>query len=125
MRIITTEKAPKAIGPYSQAIMANSMLFISGQIAIEPKTNQFIGGDIITQTKRVLENIQSILIDAGSSKDRVLFCTVYMKNLDDFAAFNEVYASFFGEHHPARATVEVSNLPKGALIEISAIAMVD
>lgn len=124
MRIISTEKAPKAIGPYSQAVEANSMLFISGQLAIEPETNQFIGGDIIAQTKHVLENIQSILIAAGSSKDRVLFCTIYLKNLNDFAAFNEVYANFFGEHRPARATVEVSNLPKGALIEISAIAIV-
>jgi 2-iminobutanoate/2-iminopropanoate deaminase len=122
MRIISTEKAPKAIGPYSQGIISGNMIFVSGQIAIDPVTNQFIDGDIGTQTKRSRSNIEAILSNAGSSKNKILKCTVYLTDLNMFNDFNNAYSDFFGEHKPARVTIEVSRLPKNALVEISAIA---
>ncbi|ACO03212.1 MAG TPA: RidA family protein [Persephonella sp.] len=122
MQIIETEKAPKAIGPYSQAVKYESLIFISGQIAIDPQTEEFIGGDIVKQTERVMENIKGILEEAGLSFEHVIKTTIYLKNIDDFQKVNEVYGRYFKNHKPARATVEVSNLPKGALIEIEAIA---
>jgi len=122
MRAISSKNAPDAIGPYSQAVASGSLLFISGQIAIDPATNQMIDGDISTQTDRVLKNIDAVLVAAGTNRQKILSCTVYLRNLADFAAFNMRYAEFFGKHKPARATVEVGNLPKGALIEISAIS---
>ncbi len=122
MRIISTEKAPKAIGPYSQGIISGNMIFVSGQIAIDPLTNQFIGGDIVIQTKRSLSNIDAILSNAGSSKNKILKCNVYLTDLNMFNDFNNAYSDFFSEHKPARVTIEVSRLPKNALVEISAIA---
>jgi len=122
MQMIYTDKAPKAIGPYSQAIKYENFVFISGQIAIDPDTQEFIGGDIETQTKRVMENIKAILEEAGLNFNHVIKTTIYLKNLSDFDKVNKIYGEYFTEHKPARATVEVSNLPKGALIEIEVIA---
>jgi len=122
MQMIHTDKAPKAIGPYSQAIKYESFVFISGQIAIDPQTNQFIGGDIKQQTERVMENIRAILEEVGLNFNHIVKTTIYLKDINDFEGMNEVYQRYFPEHKPARATVEVSNLPKGALVEIEAIA---
>ncbi|WP_457622697.1 RidA family protein [Persephonella sp.] len=122
MQIIETEKAPKAIGPYSQAVKYESLIFISGQIAIDPETQEFIGGDIVAQTERVMENIKGILEEAGLSFEHIIKTTIYLKDMNDFQKMNEVYGRYFKKHKPARATVEVSNLPKGALVEIEAIA---
>lgn len=118
MQIIETEKAPKAIGPYSQAVKYESLIFISGQIAIDPQTEEFIGGDIVKQTERVMENIKGILEEAGLSFEHVIKTTIYLKNIDDFQKVNEVYGRYFKNHKPARATVEVSNLPKGPLLRL-------
>ncbi len=122
MQIIQTEKAPKAIGPYSQAVKYENLLFISGQIAIDPETQEFIGGDAGKQTERIMENIKAVLEEAGLNFNHVIKATIYLKNIQDFEAVNEVYGRYFTEHKPARATVEVSNLPKGALVEIEVIA---
>lgn len=122
MQVIQANGAPQAIGPYSQAIKYENLLFISGQIAIDPKTNMFIGGDIRQQTVRVLENIKAILEETGLNLNHVIKTTIYLKNIEDFTQVNEIYSLYFKEHKPARATVEVSRLPKDALIEIEAIA---
>ncbi len=122
MQMIETDKAPKAIGPYSQAVKYESLLFVSGQIAIDPETQEFIGGSVEQQTERVMENIKAILEEAGLNFDHVIKTTIYLKNIDDFSRVNDIYGRYFKEHKPARATVEVSNLPKGALIEIEVIA---
>ncbi len=119
---IYTQSAPEAIGPYSQAISTGSLLFTSGQIAIDPTTNELVEGGIEEQTRQVLTNIDAILDAAGTSRENIIMCNVYLKDLSDFTAFNSAYADFFGEHKPARVTVEVSALPKGALVEISVIA---
>ena len=122
MRIINTDKAPKAIGPYSQSVISNGFIFVSGQIALDPATNSLISGGIEEQTLRVLENIEAILEAAGSSKEKVVRCDVFLTDLKLFPDFNKAYEKFFGGHKPTRVTVEVSSLPKGALVEISAIA---
>ncbi|NPA53393.1 MAG: RidA family protein [Aquificae bacterium] len=122
MQMIETDKAPKAIGPYSQAIRYENLVFISGQIAIDPKTQEFIGGDIKTQTKQIMENIKGILEEVGLNFNHIVKTTIYLKNMEDFQQMNEVYGSYFTDYKPARATVEVSNLPKGALVEIEVIA---
>ncbi len=121
MQMIETDKAPKAIGPYSQAIKYENLIFLSGQIAINPKTQEFIGGDVKEQTRRVMENIKGILEELGLNFNHVIKTTIYLKNIQDFSQVNEVYGSYFSEYKPARSTVEVSNLPKGALVEIEAI----
>ena len=123
MEFVKTDKAPQAVGPYSQAVKVGNFLFISGQIAINPETGKLEGETVAEQTERVLKNIEAILREAGFSLKDVVKTTVYLKNICDFAEMNEVYAKFFGEHRPARATVEVSNLPLGALVEIEAIAV--
>ncbi|MFB3814766.1 MAG: RidA family protein [Terriglobales bacterium] len=120
---VATEKAPQAIGPYSQAIKANGMVFASGQIPIDPASGQIITGDIAAQTERVLQNITAVLAAAGSSLDRVLKTTVFLKNMAEFAQMNEVYARFFKKEPPARSTVEVARLPKDVLVEIDVIAL--
>ena len=120
--IIATDKAPKAIGPYSQAVRAGDFIFLSGQIPMDPESGELVGGDIGIQTRRVLENIQ--LESAGANLDRVIKCTVFLDDMDDFAAMNEVYGRFFTENPPARAAVEVSRLPKDVGVEIEAIAFV-
>jgi 2-iminobutanoate/2-iminopropanoate deaminase len=122
MQEIYTEKAPKPIGPYSQAIKYENLVFISGQIAIDPISNEFINGDIQTQTRIILENIKAILEEAGLNMNHVIKTTIYLKNLEDFPVVNQIYGEYFTDHKPARATVEVSRLPKDALIEIEVIA---
>jgi 2-iminobutanoate/2-iminopropanoate deaminase len=122
--VISTEGAPKAIGPYSQAIRAGGLLFTSGQVAIDPATQQVIAGDVAAQTDRVLKNLAAVLQASGSGFEKVLRCTVFLKNMGDFAAMNEVYARYFTSAPPARSTVEVARLPKDALVEIDAIALV-
>jgi len=121
--VISTDRGPKAIGPYSQAIQANGLLFASGQIAIDPKTNQMVEGDIRAQTERVLENLKGVVEAAGSSLDRVVKTTVYLKDVNDFAAMNETYARFFPKDPPARATVQAAKLPRDARVEIDLIAL--
>jgi 2-iminobutanoate/2-iminopropanoate deaminase len=121
--VIATDQAPQAIGPYSQAIRAAGLLFTSGQIPIDPATQQVISGDISAQTDRVLKNVSAILQASGSSLDNVLRCTVFLKNMGDFAAMNEVYGRYFKKAPPARSTVEVARLPKDVLVEIDVIAL--
>jgi 2-iminobutanoate/2-iminopropanoate deaminase len=121
--VIATEQAPQAIGPYSQAIRAQGLIFTSGQIAIDPGTEQIIAGDVSAQTDRVLKNLAAILQASGSSLEKVLRCTVFLKNMGDFAAMNEVYGRYFKQSPPARSTVEVARLPKDVLIEIDVIAL--
>lgn len=120
-RILTAE-APKAIGPYSQAIAAHGFLFLSGQIPLDPATNALVAGDVAAQTERVLKNLEAILKAAGASLGQVVKTTVYLADLNDFVAMNEVYARFFPEEPPARATVECSRLPRDVRVEIDAIA---
>ncbi|MGA1824830.1 MAG: RidA family protein [bacterium] len=120
-KIISTPHAPAAIGPYSQAVQYGDLLFISGQIPIDPKTSTCVKGDITDQTKQVLENLNAILEKSGMTVHNVLKCSCFLKNMDDFNKFNVVYDSYFAESLPARETIEVARLPKDVLIEISAI----
>jgi 2-iminobutanoate/2-iminopropanoate deaminase len=120
---ISTDRGPQAIGPYSQAIKANGFIFISGQIALDPATKQIVEGDIRVQTERVLENLKGIVEAAGSSLDRVVKTTVFLKDMGEFAAMNEVYARYFPKDPPARATVEVARLPRDVRVEIDLIAL--
>ncbi len=120
---VATNDAPKAIGPYSQAIKANGFIFVSGQTPMDPATQQLVAGGVAEQTRRALENIAGILKAAGSSMDKVVRCGVFLKNMNDFTAMNEVYATFFKGTPPARSTVEVARLPKDCLVEIDAIAL--
>ena len=121
-KVISTDKAPAALGPYSQATKVGNMLFISGQIPLDPNTGNIVQGGIKEQTEQVLRNVKALLYEAGYKITDVVMTTVYLLNLKDFADFNGVYGGFFITEPPARATIEVSKLPKGALIEISAIA---
>ena len=123
MEIIQTALAPAAIGPYSQAIKANGLIFCSGQIPLDPATMQIIDGDIKAQTERVLLNAQAVLEAAGSSLRRVVKTTVFIKDMNDFAGLNEVYAKFFDASKPARSTVEVARLPRDVKVEIEVIAL--
>jgi 2-iminobutanoate/2-iminopropanoate deaminase len=120
--VITTDRGPKPIGPYSQAIKSNGFVYLSGQVALEPKSGELIGGDIRQQTERVFENIKGILEAAGSNLHHVIKATVFLKDMNDFPAMNEVYARYFTSAPPARSTVQVSRLPKDALVEIEVIA---
>ncbi|MGB2663292.1 MAG: RidA family protein [Candidatus Acidiferrum sp.] len=120
--VILTTRAPKPIGPYSQAIKSNGFLFVSGQVALDPQTGEFVGADVRQQTERVLENLQGILDAAGASFHHVVKTTVFLKDMNDFAAMNEVYARYFAAAPPARSTVEAARLPKDALVEIELIA---
>jgi 2-iminobutanoate/2-iminopropanoate deaminase len=122
--IVNTNKAPNAIGPYSQAIKINKMVFLSGQIAIDPQNQKFIDGDIEIQTKRVLENLKSVIEASGSSLESVVKTTIYLTDINDFSKVNEIYASYFSSGKPARSTVCVAALPKNAKIEIDAIAQI-
>jgi 2-iminobutanoate/2-iminopropanoate deaminase len=121
--VIATKDAPQAIGPYSQAIRANGFVFVSGQVAIDPSTQQVISGDVAAQTDRVLKNLSAILKAAGSGLEKVVRCGVFLKNMSDFAAMNEIYGRHFGAAPPARSTVEVARLPKDVLVEIDVIAL--
>lgn len=120
--VIATKDAPQAIGPYSQAIKSNGFLFSSGQIAIDPATSQVIEGDVAAQTERVMKNLAAILKAADLRMNRVVKTTVYLKSMGDFATMNEIYGRHFGEHRPARSTVEVARLPKDVLVEIDVVA---
>jgi 2-iminobutanoate/2-iminopropanoate deaminase len=122
--VILTDRGPKPIGPYSQAVRANGFLYVSGQVALDPKTGEVSGADIRQQTERVLENVKGILVAAGVNMHQVVKTTVFLKDMNDFAAMNEVYAKYFTSAPPARSTVQVSRLPKDALVEIEAIAVV-
>ena len=121
--VIATKEGPQAIGPYSQAIRANGFIFVSGQVAIDPANQQFIASDVAAQTDRAIKNLGGILKAAGSSLQKVVRATVFLKNMDDFAAMNEVYGKHFSSAPPARSTVEVARLPKDALVEIDVIAL--
>ena len=120
--IVQTEHAPRAIGPYSQAIKTNGLIFASGQIPTDPATGEFVAGGIEEQTRQVLKNLSAVLEAAGSSLDRVVKTTVFLIDMQEFAAMNEVYATFFTSNPPARATVQVARLPRDARVEIEAIA---
>ncbi|HEY1471177.1 MAG TPA: RidA family protein [Candidatus Acidoferrum sp.] len=120
--IVLTDRGPKPIGPYSQAVKSNGLVFISGQVALDPKTNEFVGADVRQQTERVLENLKAILEASGVSLNHVVKTTVFLKDMNDFAAMNEVYARYFTAAPPARSTVQAARLPKDALVEIDLIA---
>lgn len=122
-QVVTASDAPKAIGPYSHAVKANGFIFTSGQIAFDPKTMQLVQGDVSAQTDRVLKNIQAILTAAGTDFDHVVKATVFLKNISDYAAMNEVYGKYFKSDFPARTTVQVAALPKDALVEIEVVAL--
>jgi 2-iminobutanoate/2-iminopropanoate deaminase len=121
-QVISTPNAPAAIGPYSQAVRVGNLVFVSGQIPLDPATGQLVGGDIGVQTEQVLENLAAILEAAGSSLAQVVKATVYLRDLGEFGRMNEVYAKFFGENPPARATVQVARLPREAAVEIDVVA---
>jgi 2-iminobutanoate/2-iminopropanoate deaminase len=120
--VVSTDKAPAAVGPYSQGVVVGDLVFTAGQIALDPQTGDLVGEDVSAQTRRVIENLAAVLSAAGSSLDKVVKTTVFLTNMDDFAAMNSVYAEFFASNPPARSTVQVGALPKGSLVEIEAIA---
>ncbi|HKM08820.1 MAG TPA: RidA family protein [Sphaerochaeta sp.] len=124
-KLVNTDKAPAAIGPYSQAIIAAPFVFTSGQLPVDPKTNELVGGDAANQAKQVFENLKAVLAEAGTDLSRVVKSTVFLKNMDDFAAVNKVYASYFPEGIlPARSAVQVAKLPKDVAVEIEIIALI-
>ncbi|HEY1755595.1 MAG TPA: RidA family protein [Bryobacteraceae bacterium] len=125
MKIISTEQAPKAIGPYSQAVVSNGFAFLSGQIPLDPATGQLIDGDVTAQTARVLENLKAVLEACGSSMGRVVKTTVFLKDMGEFTQMNAVYSEYFPENPPARSTVEAARLPRDVRVEIDCIARVD
>jgi 2-iminobutanoate/2-iminopropanoate deaminase len=122
---LSTDRAPKAIGPYSQAIRVGQLLFLSGQVPLDPSTGQMVDGDVAAQTRRVMENLSAILQSAGLSFTAVVRTTIFLADMNDFAKVNEVYGSYFSEPYPARATVQVARLPKDARVEIDAVASFD
>jgi 2-iminobutanoate/2-iminopropanoate deaminase len=125
MDIVATPNAPAAIGPYSQAIVANGLVFTAGQIALDPQSMQIVEGDVAAQTERVMTNLRAVLEQAGSSLSRVVKTTVFLRDMNDFTAMNEVYGRHFGDHKPARSTVQAARLPRDVAVEIDCIAAVD
>lgn len=123
IKTVATDHAPKAIGPYSQALVADGVVYTAGQVALDPQTGTLVGTTIAEQTEQVLKNLSAVLAAAGSSLGQVVKTTVYLADMADFAAMNEVYARHFGGHRPARSTVQAGGLPKGARLEIDAIAI--
>lgn len=121
--IIATDRAPKAVGAYAQAVRANGMLFLSGQIPLDPATGEMISGDVAAQTRRVMDNLRGVLEGAGSALDKVVKCTIYLIDMNDFAVVNQTYAEYFPAAKPARATVAVAALPRGSRVEIDMIAL--
>jgi len=121
---VKSDAAPQPIGPYSHAVKANGFVFVSGQVGLDPRTGQMVGQDIKTQTRRALSNVKAIVEAAGSSMNRVMKCTVFLKDMNDFGPMNEEYGSYFMELPPARSTVQVAKLPRDALVEIEAIAVI-
>ena len=124
-QIISTNQAPKAIGPYSQAVVYNGLAFLSGQIALDPATGELVEGDVTVQTKRVLDNLAAVLSACNSSLRQVLKTTVYLNDMNDFPQVNEIYGRYFGDDPPARATIEAARLPRNVRVEIDAIAALD
>jgi len=124
MKFVATEKAPKAIGPYSQGVIANGFLYTAGQVSLDPATMNLVEGDVKAQTERVMQNLDAVLKEAGTSFSKVVKTTCFLADMADFAAFNEVYAKWFGDHRPARSTVAVKTLPKNALVEVDLVALV-
>jgi 2-iminobutanoate/2-iminopropanoate deaminase len=122
-RIVRTDQAPAAIGPYSQAVVGNGLIFAAGQIALDPRTGQLVPGDVRIQTKRVMENIKAVLAAAGSAMDKVVKTTVFLRDLNDFGPMNETYGEYFQENPPARSTVQVAKLPRDAAVEIEVVAL--
>jgi 2-iminobutanoate/2-iminopropanoate deaminase len=123
-KVVSTDHAPKAIGPYSQAVISKGFAFLSGQIPLDPATGQLVEGDVAAQTERVLENLKAVLLACGSSLDRVVKTTVYLKDMGEFAKMNEVYGRYFSSNPPARATVEAARLPRDVRVEIDCVAEV-
>ena len=123
--IIHTDKAPKAIGPYSQAVRTDSLIYTAGQIALDPSTGELVAGSIEEQTRQVLTNLRNVLEAAGSSLEHVVKTTCFLKDMNDFPKFNAVYTEFFGANPPARSTVAVAGLPKGGLVEVEVVALVE
>ena len=123
-RIVHTDKAPAAIGPYSQAVVANGFLFTAGQIALDPASGQVIDGDVVAQTERVLTNLKAVLEAGGATLDDVVKTTVFLSDMADFPRMNEVYARAFGKSRPARSTIQAAGLPRGVMVEIEAVAVV-
>lgn len=121
---VSTDQAPKAIGPYEQAVKVGEFIYTAGQIPLDPRTGNLVAGGIAEQTRQVLENLKAVVEAAGSSLDNVVKATVYLKNMGDFAALNEVYGDYLGKAKPARSTVAVADLPRGALVEIDLVALV-
>ena len=124
VRTVHTDRAPAAIGPYSQGVVAGGFLFTAGQIALDPATGQIVEGDVVAQAERVMKNLTAVLTEAGTSWDRVVKTTVYLQDMADFPRVNEVYGRMIGDARPARSTVQVSGLPRGVLVEIDAVAVV-
>ena len=122
-RVVRTDQAPSAIGPYSQAVIASGWIFAAGQVALDPRTGQLVPGDVRIQTKRVMENIKAVLAAAGSTMDKVVKTTVFLRDLNDFGTMNEVYGEYFQENPPARSTVQVAKLPRDAAVEIEVVAL--
>jgi len=125
LRVIATEDAPAAIGPYSQAVVHDGLVYTAGQIPIDPRTGELVAGDIALQTERVLENLSAVLRAAGSSLQQVVRTTVYLRDMNEFTAMNEVYARYFADHRPARSTVQAARLPRDVSVEIDCIAVID
>lgn len=123
-KVIQTDKAPKAIGPYSQAIRTDSMIYTAGQIGLDPATGDLVAGGVEEQTRQAINNLRNVLEAAGSSLDHVVKIIAFLKDMNDFPKMNSIYAEYFGEHPPARSTVAVAGLPKGGLVEIEAIALI-
>lgn len=123
-KIIATSKAPEAIGPYSQAVVYNNIVYCSGQIALDPKTMEIVDGGIEAQSKQVMKNMEEVLLEAGTSFSKVIKCSIFLDDMNDFGTVNEIYGSHFGENPPARETVAVQTLPKNVLVEISCIAYI-
>jgi len=122
-RIVRTDAAPAAIGPYSQAVVANGFVFAAGQVPLDPNPGQIVSGDIRAQTKRVMENLKAVLAASGSSFDKVVKTTVFLRDLNDFGTMNEIYGEYFQENPPARSTVQVAKLPREAAVEIEVVAL--
>ena len=124
-RFVHTEEAPEPVGPYAQAVQTGQLLFVSGQVGLEPETSAITAQDVEAQTERVLRNVAAVIAAAGGSPQQIVKTTIFLTDMDEFARVNGVYAKFFGEHRPARSTVEVSRLPLGAKVEIEAIAVIN
>ena len=124
LKSVSTQSAPQAIGPYSQAVIGNGLVFTAGQVALDPATMTLVGADVKAQTDQVFANLKAVLEASGSSLQKVIKTTVFLATMDDFGAMNEVYAKHFGDHRPARSTVAVKTLPKSALVEIDCVAVV-